>query len=261
MHSDEIASFKFGPGFFYLGIVSIAAGVFILSMPAPGYAGSTLIGFGFLYLFLGTRTYIRMYPDMMAVGIGGANVVRYADIKRVEKKGKSVHLHPRDGGKPRRFGINQLRKEDAASFLALLNAKVAEAAGAKSDAATPEPQAVGDTAHAPQKADRPADSTTESVPDPVPVFNGLVVTSLFINTLVSVLAGLDPAGPGMVLAIVMGSFVALSLVGLLLLQSGNLKAGNILAFIGFALFVPIGIIGVMGVARHVGYVRRLEATA
>ncbi len=256
MHSDEIASFKFGPGFFYLGIVSIAAGVFLLSMPAPGYAGSTLLGFGILYLFLGTRTYIRMYPDVAVYGVGGGNVIKYADIERVEQKGKSVILHLRDGGKPLRMGISQLRKEDAARFLALLNTKVAEAADA-----APASQAAGDTAHAPQKADRPAASTVGSAPDPVPVFNGLVVASLLINTLLSVLIGLNPEDPSPTFAMIMGSFVALSLVGLLLLQSGKLKAGNVLAFIGFALFVPIGIIGMMGVARYVGFVRRLEATA
>jgi len=78
--------------------------------------------------------------------------------------------------------------------------------------------------------------------------NGLIIASVIINGLLVLLLGTTgeyPAG----LSIAMGVSVLVSLGGALLIAAGARRPGAILVMIGCALFVPIGLIGVIGGRR------------
>lgn len=269
MSAREIASFKFGPAFLVLGLVTLILGAAMLAAHVPGHVGATLLGFGITYLFLASGTVVRMYSDRMRLGIGGARVVKYVDVDRVERKGKLFVLHRIDGGKPWKFSAGLLRREDAERFRKLLDQKVAEAHSVRrDDAARPDmddsafpvavqesgkpdmEQGTGQERGQHMKKQNMADIPKETV------FNGKIVASLIINSLIVLLVSIQPSGPGMYFGAFMGTFVVLSLIGLFLLKSGNRKIGYALALVGFGIFVPIGLIGMIGVNQYVGSVNQ-----
>jgi hypothetical protein len=75
---------------------------------------------------------------------------------------------------------------------------------------------------------------------------GLIIASIIIDSVLT-LVYFDRS-PG--LAMFMALFVGLAIVGLICIATGAKKVGAIMAGIGSALFVPIGLIGVFG-ARQV----------
>jgi len=86
----------------------------------------------------------------------------------------------------------------------------------------------------------------------ISTINGFMISSIIINTLValSLLANPDYSDELIqTMTIVMGGFVLLSLIGMVLMSTNNYKLGSILAMIGFAIFVPIGLIGIIGVRK------------
>ena len=100
----------------------------------------------------------------------------------------------------------------------------------------------------------------------VPTINALIVASLIINTLLSYyfLAEFSAMRPYsesfvQVMRIILGGFIVTSVVGIVLMQTSSFKLGSILAFIGFAVFVPIGFIGVFGVRKILDERARIEA--
>lgn len=75
--------------------------------------------------------------------------------------------------------------------------------------------------------------------------NPMLIAGVVINGFVTLAASSSGGYPdGLIL--VMGLFVALSVVGLIVIATGNKRLGAILAMIGCVIFVPIGLIGVFG---------------
>lgn len=81
---------------------------------------------------------------------------------------------------------------------------------------------------------------------------GLAIAGIIAN-LIATLATLanladDGRDSGLVVifAVILGGFVALSVLGLILAGSGKKKVGGILVIIGSVVFVPLGLIGAFG---------------
>jgi len=82
--------------------------------------------------------------------------------------------------------------------------------------------------------------------------NALIIISVIVNSLVTLSLLFNPDFTGQFLLISVmttGSFVLLSLVGVFLMSTEKHELGSILAMIGFAIFVPVGLIGVIGVRK------------
>ena len=78
--------------------------------------------------------------------------------------------------------------------------------------------------------------------------NPLLITGIVIHLIIT---GVVAASPdyGIGLALLLLPFVALNLIGFGMIQAKKLKAGCIVYAIGSILFVPIGMIGLMGVRK------------
>jgi len=79
--------------------------------------------------------------------------------------------------------------------------------------------------------------------------NMLIIVSIIINIMATIgLGDQYPEYQEMVLG-VCGFFVALSIVGAVMISSGSRDTGAILVTIGCFVFVPIGLIGVYGAKK------------
>ena len=85
--------------------------------------------------------------------------------------------------------------------------------------------------------------------------NGLIVVSVVINGLLALVLGASGEYP-QGLSIAMGISVLVSVGGAVLIATGARKPGAILVMIGCALFVPIGLIGVIGGRRVLDELKR-----
>jgi len=99
-----------------------------------------------------------------------------------------------------------------------------------------------------------------------PTINALIIVSLIINTLLSYYFLDEFAATRQnsesfiqIMRIILGGFIITSVVGIVLMQTSSFRLGSILAIIGFALFIPIGIIGVFGVRKITDERARIEA--
>lgn len=79
--------------------------------------------------------------------------------------------------------------------------------------------------------------------------NGMMVASPIINLIVTLITGATGEyPPGLVY--VFAFFVILSFIGLVMLAAKDSKAGLVLMAIGCLAFVPIGLIGAMGLRKY-----------
>jgi hypothetical protein len=82
--------------------------------------------------------------------------------------------------------------------------------------------------------------------------NGLIIVSLIINIVLTIIVMNDTSRGvefSQTLAMIMFGFIGLSILGVVIMYTNAFKLGMILAFIGFGVFVPIGLIGVFGVRK------------
>ena len=86
----------------------------------------------------------------------------------------------------------------------------------------------------------------------------LLVVGIVLNTVVTLLAG---ASYGSVVMIIVGIPLAISYVGLALIAGGNRTLGAKLALGGSVLFVPLGMIAVMGARQVLDEVAREQFEA
>jgi hypothetical protein len=77
--------------------------------------------------------------------------------------------------------------------------------------------------------------------------NPLLLVGIAINCVVT--AFLAISGEYSFLWMIMAAFVGLSIVGAILIATGNRKIGAILAIIGCVPFVPIGLVGAFGARK------------
>ncbi len=87
--------------------------------------------------------------------------------------------------------------------------------------------------------------------------NGLIIASVVINGILTVITAANPEMPGAFTAI-MGLFVALSVIGAIMISSGSKKGGAIMVIVGCIFFIPIGLIGVFGARKVLDELKRAE---
>ncbi len=88
------------------------------------------------------------------------------------------------------------------------------------------------------------------------MINGKIIAALVIHFAVF-LALLTENYPVPVYAFI-GVFLALNVVGLLMLLAGSVKPGGIVFMVGSVVFIPIGLIGMLGARQAIDEVRRKE---
>ncbi len=94
-----------------------------------------------------------------------------------------------------------------------------------------------------------------------PKINGLIITSFIINIIIAIVASNDPALGSIGQPMMIGMLViwGFGIIGLILFLSTGKKAGVIMMIISFALFVPIGLIGIFGAKKVLEEINRKEA--
>lgn len=231
-----------------MGLLLVAAGVglsifSLYLLDRTMGPGVWLLVLGLVFLALSGRDCVRVYRQHLEYTLGPLawiKVVKLADIEDLDVEKGRVVILLKAAKKPITFGRLLLKRDEFDPFVAALENVLA------GDVPRDEER---DAQSIQQAGSRPGSQIREQASKPT---NSLVILGLVINILICVIfVSYAEADKDFLMGAVsvLGAFIALSILGVALMHTDQFKLGSVLALIGFAAFVPAGLIGVMGVKR------------